>query len=268
MSGNTNTMRIVIIGDSIAEGLGVKNLSYGDQLRAQIEETGSKATLLNLSHTGYQISDSYKLLPVAFSFTPDFVVVAHGITEAIVRPKRKAMRFVPLRWRQKGWLDPRPYYSRRILKRLPQQIESALRWRWKNCLIRSFGGETWTSQTDFSDAVDGFIHALLSQTTAQIILLTQCGLDERFYPGSPASLREYQTIVERIALSHQSSARVHVCDVSQKLEKWDDFFVDRFHPNVMGHRKIAHALFDLIGKASCPGLFLGARFRAFGMNNA
>ena len=248
VSEQNDTMRILIIGDSIAEGLGVQGSSYGDQLRAQLEKAGNEVALLNLSHTGYQISDSYKLLPVAFGFSPNFIIVAHGITEAIKRPKQKAMRFVPPRWRQKGWLDPRPYYSRRLLKRLPQQVESALRWRWKGCLIRSFGGETWTSQPDFSEAVNGLVYAILDHTSAQVILLTQCGLDERFYPGSPASLREYQTIVERIALSYRSTARVHICDVSQKLKKWDDFFVDHFHPNLMGHQKIADSLYDLICK--------------------
>lgn len=239
-------VRILIIGDSIAEGLGVQGSSYGDQLCAQLGEGGSEITLLNLSHTGYQISDSYKLLPVAFEFSPHFVVVAHGITEALVRPRREAMRFVPPRWRQKGWLDPRPYYSRRLLKRLPQQIESAVRWRWKRCLIHLFGGETWTSPPDFKETVNGFIQAMLDQTSAQLILLTQCGLDEKFYPGSPASLREYQTIVKQIALSYRPTSRVHICDVSQQLDRWGDFFVDHFHPNLAGHRKIANALFNLI----------------------
>ncbi len=248
-------MKVAIIGDSIAEGLGVQGCSYGDTLCVLQKKTGTNVDLLNLAHTGYQISDSAHLLPKLYAFAPDLVIIAHGVTEAIIRPNQNAMRFVPPRWRQKGWLDPRPYYSRHWLKRLPQQIESTLRWRWKVCLLKVFGGETWMSETIFSEKLNACLDAILIQTSANIILLTQAGLDEKFYPGSPASLERYCDTIKQIAHSHKSNSRAYLCDISQLLDEWGDFFCDHFHPNREGHNKIANTLHEFINKQSLSATF-------------
>ena len=242
MNNAGTPIRIAIFGDSIAEGLGVEGASYGDLLCAELTAAGRPASLLNLAHTGYQVTDSLRLAEKMVAWDPEIIVVSHGITEALIRPKPKAMRFVPKRWRQKGWLDPRPYFSRKPIKRLYQKLESALRWRWKIVLIKAGGGETWMSQTEYEKSLLRLLEIALGKTSADIILLTPPALDEKFFPGSPQSLRGYQDGLSRARSLLQATKRVSVCDIATDLQQWDDFFDDHFHPNAKGHRKIAAKL--------------------------
>ena len=246
MNSAEKTVKIVVLGDSIAEGLGVKNASYGELLCAELIATGRPASLLNLAHTGYQISDSLKLTEKMIEGNPDIVIISHGITEALIRPKQKAMRFVPRRWRQKGWLDPRPYFSRKPFKRLYQKMESALRWRWKVFLIRVAGGEAWMAQSEFEKNLSELLYIALNKTSAVIILMTPPELDEKFFPGSPQSLQNYRNCLCQTVMTLQETKRVLVCDIANDLEKWGDFFDDHFHPNTKGHAKIAAKLGSFI----------------------
>ena len=247
-------MKIIVVGDSIAEGLGVAGHSYADLLGPYLSrEWGCDVTTQNLAHTGTQITDTLKLIRKIVSAQPDVVVVAHGVTEAIVRPSQRAMRYVPPRWRQKGWLDPRPYFSRRPHKRLSQQIESALRWRLKVFLIKMFGGETWLSPQEYHDALRHFVDALRENTPARIVFLTPPNIDDKFFPGSTESLRSYQEQTENVAVALSETRRVSVCYLESLLEQWSDFFVDHFHPNASGHIKIADALVAVLLTPGVPG---------------
>lgn len=230
-------MRIIVLGDSIAQGLGVKGQAYADLLGNQI---------INLAQSAAQIDYSYSLLPEIAALQPDIVIIAHGITEAIVRPTPAALKLIPKRWRKIGWLDPRPYFSRRFHKRCYQQSESALRWRVKVLLIRCFGGQTLGLPDDFECSLFTMTEALLRQTQAHVILLTHTGIDERFYPKSAASLERYLLCAKSAASRASSPARVSFCNVSGRLDRWSDYFADHFHPNAVGHEKIAKAIRGII----------------------
>ena len=245
MNAPRDGIRIVILGDSIAAGLGVKGACYGDLISEVFIRAGKSVELRNLAHTGFQISDSLLLLPEVKTFAPDFVIIAHGITEAIIRPVPSSMRFIPGRWRQLGWLDPRPFFSRRLWKRIYHQTESSLRWRIKVHLIKTYGGFTLTSADEFQHILSETVEMLLQQTSANIILLTQTGVDERFYPGSLSSLNLYRQCMENI-VSGSRTEKVRLCNVTHLLREWSDYFEDHFHPNVAGHAKIAEAIYAIL----------------------
>lgn len=236
-------MKIIVIGDSIAKGLGVQGKSYGDQLAAALRNRlNQDVALINMAGSAMQISGSRMLLPEIVSHNPDLIVLAHGITEAIVRPLPESLRYVPARWRKAGWLDPRPYFSRRITRRWLQKLESALRWRVKVLLLHLFGGATWKSRSEFEAQMADFVRTILSATTAKVILLTHCGIDERFFPWSSDSLEVYKEVILSLPSKLQAWERVGVCDITQTCSRWDDFFDDHFHPNASGHEKIAAEL--------------------------
>ena len=245
-------MKIVTVGDSIAEGLGVKGCCYSDLLRKRLDERGIATTLLNLAHTGFQISDTRKMLARIIEEEPDVVVVAHGVTEAIMRPAQNAMRYVPKRWQPRGWLDPRPYYSRKLLKRVYQFMESEVRWRLKVFLMARYGSETSMSRASYEHFLQEFIEDLLTSTKAHIILLTPCALDEQYFPLSPRSFQCYQGSTSQVAALFGKTSRVQFCDVSNRLDQWSDYFNDHFHPNVQGHEKIADALQETLRKFYHP----------------
>ena len=238
-------MLIFLLGDSIAAGLGVAGCSYADGIEAKMRQARVEAKVVNLAGTANQLSSSLNRLVEITASQPEYVIIAHGTTEGIVRPAPESLRFVPARWRQIGWLDPRPYFSRRLWKSLYHRAESGIRWRIKVTLIKKYGGHTLTSAEDFERMLTETVDTLLQQTSATIILLTHNGIDERFYPGSLFSLSAYQKSILRVAAENRTE-RVRVCDISHLLCQWSDFFADHFHPNANGHAKIAEALSQVI----------------------
>lgn len=235
-------LTVVVLGDSIAAGIGVRGASYGDLIGNWLKDMDNDVSLVNLSGSAMQVSDSKRLLHHITRANPTCVVIAHGITEAIVRPTSKALKLMPSRWQRAGWMDPRPYYSQRWWKRVGQKIESGIRWRVKVVLMRVGGGVTWTPQREFEDSMADFIDDLLRGTSADVILVSHCGIDERYFPDSLSSLDRYMKSLEN-AVIRSNSNRVHLCNLSNSCDKWGDFFDDHFHPNAGGHLKIARKLY-------------------------
>jgi hypothetical protein len=157
------------------------------------------------------------------------------------------MRWVPPRWRTKGWLDPRPYFSRQWLKGLYQQTESAIRWRYRNLLLRAFGGTPATPPADFERGVRAVVDVILRQTDAAVLLLTPAGINGRYYPGTPASMNACAAACHAVAGEHTGTGRVAVADTSGLLDRRSDFLADGFHPNREGHRKLAALVEERIG---------------------
>lgn len=225
-------MKIVLAGDSIAAGLGVKDRSYGDLLAKELQ-----AEFTNFAESAKPVKETFENLSLIIDLDPDYVILAHGITEAIVRPRQDSLKYLPKRWRKPGWMDPVPYFSRRLVKRFLQKCESAVRWRIKNLFISFFGSVTFMSEQEYRACLERTVQTIKEQTSSKIILLSHSGIDERFYPGSHESLETFK----RITKSLEDDRTVFI-NVSDKLEKWGDYFADHFHPNASGHAKIGEEL--------------------------
>ncbi|QCT04082.1 hypothetical protein E6C60_3371 [Paenibacillus algicola] len=244
-------MRIIFLGGSITEGLGVarSGKTYANLLKFKMSvKCSQKIEILNFGASAMQINESrMKYESKILELKPELIVFAHGNTEAVVREQRKFLRYLPRRWRRPGWMDPRPYYSTRRLRRWLEKLESGLRWRVKVSIIRIFGGKQWMGVEDFKRHTMEFVQAILKYSPdTKIILLTPGDIEERYFPGSPESMKLYREAIHDVYKSFKSSGRLFMCDSSVKLHKWDDYFMDRFHPNELGHDKIAEALMDTI----------------------
>lgn len=231
-------MKISILGDSIAAGLGVKGESYSDLIRCHLTKNHEDVEIYNYAGSAMQLVDSRKLISTIVDNECDFIIIAHGITEAIVRPKEKFLKFVPKRWRKAGWLDPRPYYSRQRLKRLGQYIESSIRWRIKVFLVILTGGITWGSRRQFKNDLNLSINEILQDNISQVLLLSHSGIDEKYFPGSLISLNDYKNDISNL-VENFNTHRVKLLDISNICNEWGDYLEDNFHPNKEGHRKIA-----------------------------
>lgn len=244
-------MLIVFLGDSITEGLGVmrSKSSFANLLQMKLKSSCSQPVeIINFGASAMQINESRKKYEKKIlDLEPDIIVFAHGNTESVVREKKKYLRFLPKRWRRPGWMDPRPYYSTRTYRRWLEKLESGIRWRVKVTLINIFGGEQWMSLTEFRQQITDFVMTNLNHSAkTKIIFLTPGDIEEKYFPGSPESMKKYSQVMKDIYEHTKSSNRVFMCDSSQCLHQWNDYFYDRFHPNEAGHDKIAEALLDTI----------------------
>lgn len=237
-------MRIVIWGDSIAYGLGAKGEAYGNLIQAKMKSQYNME-VHNFAQSKFQLSDSIQFIEDTIALDPDLVIIAHGTTEAIVRPKKKDLKHMPIRW-QNSQMDPRTYYSHRVWKRLVGRMDSAIRWRVKNFLIRHFGNETWCTKEYFSDISSSVVDQLLEKTHAGIVLLSHYGIDERYFPHSLESLNDFSDLVKKVASKH---TRTVYCDVRLTCSQWSDYLDDHFHPNAKGHEKIANEILKMISES-------------------
>lgn len=190
------------------------------------------ARLVDYSNTGWTVAQSleaYQSSPVE----PSFAVIAHGVTEPIVRPRVDGLP-LPRRWKRTGWMDPRPYYSRRRRRRLVERIESGIRWRLKNLLIRVRGGYQFMGLDDYISSLSSLTERLAA-AGATVVIVGPPAIDDQFFPGASREMSRYAAKAATIAAAR-------FVELRGDLDEWDDFFDDHFHPNAAGHAKIAALL--------------------------
>jgi lysophospholipase L1-like esterase len=217
---------IALFGDSIANGFGIRGRPYGQQVA---DALGLR--LLDLSASARQITQWRDLL--TDDFRPDVAIIAHGITEAIVRPTPAQLRRLPRRWRAPGEMDPRAYYSSRLSRRVLERGESALRWRVRVALIRTGRTHRLTDPDVYEDALRQLVSELEGRGT-RVVILGPPDLDEKFYPGTPASFMQYMEAARRVG--------GEFVPLSGRLDRWADYCPDRLHPNQAGHTRVGRIL--------------------------
>jgi lysophospholipase L1-like esterase len=230
--------QLAVFGDSTIAGLGVRGGAYGALLARRLG-------LEYVSHAnpGAIVGDSFPMLEDAGSY--EVVLVSHGGIEGLVRPTERSLRWMPPRWRRNGWMDPRAYFPSSRLRALPKRIESAVRWRVKVMLIRLFGGRTLIGLGEFAPLLEEFVQGLKARGVPTIVLMGPVCPDERFYPGSQASLDGYNAAIAAIARNEG----VHFVRAGSELRQWDDYFRDHLHATAGGHERIAAKLEGVVADA-------------------
>lgn len=234
------TIRILLLGDYFAAGLGT-TLPYIELIKSHFSQHGV-VEILNLSASAKMITESSKKIDDLVVFDPDLVILAHGITEAVIRQSGGALAWMPPRWRRPGWMDPRPYFSQRPVKRFVQRLESALRWRVKVLLVRHFARTRWMSPVQYGKGLCHLVDAIHSHTKAFVVLVSHPGIDDRYFPGSGVTLDRFWSVALNVAKAAERPDRLETLDVRQSCDRWSDFFADHFHPNLRGHEKIARSV--------------------------
>lgn len=222
-------MRIVAIGDSVAEGLGAMGRPYPVLVAEHFN-----AELTNLARTGSQLVDVEKYIPSVAD--ADIVLLQVGGASGMYRPVDDAIRFFPKRWRLPGAMDPRPYFSTRRWKRAAQKLESGARWRMKVALMRFVETERWTPPEVYEEELNTYLAAIKEAGDPDVIIVGIAGIDDRYFPGSEASRIEYDSIGREVGARHGSE----FVDLRGVCHEWGDFLADHAHPNVHGHERIAN----------------------------
>ena len=221
------TASFALFGDSIANGMGSQGKSYGWIVSSQLHWK-----FYDFTGSALPVTESLGLLK-ASTISPDTAIIAHGITEAIPRPKPQILRFVPKRWRRTGWMDARPYFSRSRHKRIIQKTESGIRWRLRNVLIRLGGAHVMLSLADYEAALIELVDELQARGS-RVILIGPPDIDERFFPGAQSSEKLYAQVGLNLG--------IEAISLSGILDFGSDYLADGFHPNEQGHQKIARLI--------------------------
>jgi len=224
---------LLLFGDSIAAGFGLRGPSYGKILAADFG-----LELVDLSATARNVQESITLLSQQLN-VPAIAVVAHSAAEGMLRPKPETLRFLPRRYRKLGWLDPAPYFSQSVIRGTLQRIESAMRWRLKAALMRFFGAQPLVSKEIYLQSMNELINGCIQLGALHVVVLGPLKFDERYYPGSSKSTQDYfDTLISGIG----DSDKIIFMQLEQQLEFEDSFFADNLHPNELGHSRIAEFL--------------------------
>lgn len=230
--GTENRGTLAVFGDSIANGLGVAEKRFP----VLLAETWNME-LADFTGSALPVTESLIRFRES-AVVPSIALIAHGATEAIIRPPESCLRFLPRRWRRMGWMDPRPYYSRRWRRAITERAESAVRWRVKNMLIKLYGEYQLLPSDEFVISIELLVNELENRGTSVIAIIEPPDLDRRYFPGSSEAEVEYFRRVLRPG--------VETITLKGQLDKWGDFLADRFHPNEDGHRRIAEIVKNYI----------------------
>lgn len=205
---------------------------------------GTPWHLTDLSASARILTESHSLIAGKPRVDPDLAIIHHGITEAIIRPSPRALRYLPPRWRKPGWMDPRPYFSVRPIRRLLQVIESGLRWRTKVAMIRAGASMRYLSPQTYAEGLTGLLTDLTESHSSLVIIISHCGISERHFPGSTESLEAFYRATIQAVQTHPHCHQVAIVDVRDLASDTTLMLADGFHPSAAGHRVIANRAFS------------------------
>lgn len=242
--------KILILGDSISQGIGSKKRNYTNRLQKLL---GENYQIKNFAYTGTTIKYPLLKLQEIINYNPDIILIMYGNVDAQLRPNLDNIsslksKVIPTRYKMNGMLDPRPFYSRKFYRLLPDRFDNLLRKIIRWYIIKTEGLCQWVELDDFQYNYQELLNGL-KDSKPKIFLISTIKLDEKYYKGSSEQYVVYNKKIKYLA-------EVNGCeyiDLFSYVEKllidysWNDIFnFDHYHPNQLGYEFIAEFLADHI----------------------
>ena len=237
--GMNCNVKIVVFGDSISEGIGKRKVNYCDPLQERLRMQSLDLEITNYAYTGTTLL--YLRDKLSDIEPAQVAVIGYGNVDAMLRPnqehKPNYYQYIPQRYKRNGMLNPRPYFSSRWYKAIPQHIDSWIRWHLNKTLLALQGSTTWVAIDVFERTYRACIADLRSKGCSAIVLLSTVRVNDRFFPGTNEMYQRFNEVIHCVAKDHGCC----FIDLYNLLQP-DDFYEDGFHPNPQGYRKIADAI--------------------------
>lgn len=238
------TKRVVLIGDSITQGLGSKKINFTGELQSLL---GDEFYVDNMALTGTTIEYAKTIVQAILDKKPDAVVIIYGSVDAQIRPNRKGYVFshIPGRFQKSGMLMPRPFYSHSWYKKIGQKIDNGMRWIFSKLIYCIDGTEQWVDLEVFKEIYREVVLAFLEEKI-KVVICSTVFIDEKKFHGSLMQYKYFNEELQKMAQEFQ----VKYVDLFSLLEKavqtdggWKKFYCDdHFHPNAGGYKIIARTL--------------------------
>ena len=242
-------MKVVLLGDSITQGLGSWRINFTDELKKSLSQDD---IVENLALTGTVIDYVKTILPQIVEARPDYAVILYGNVDAMLKPSRtgKIFKKLPHRFTMNNgsMLLPRPFYSAKWHKNIGQHLENGMRTILRNLIFKVDGTEQWMPLEQFQKHYIDVCSALCNEGIKPIICSTVF-IDDRMFPGSEKEYLQYN----KWMLDYAENKGFKYIDLFTSLKDsvrhdgWPQYYnCDHFHPNENGYliiaKEIARAL--------------------------
>ena len=234
-------MNIILLGDSITQGLGSKKINFTKEL----QRYRMNDAITNFALTGTTILYVQEKMQDILQESPDVVIIIYGNVDAQLKPSRngKIFKNLPKRF---GHLDgsrilPRPYYSQIWYKNLGQHIENIIRSFFRNLIYFVDGAEQWVSIDEFKRVYET-VWCLFRAANIRVLCCSSVFIDDKLFPGSNAQYMQYNDLIKHIAdeigCGYLDLHSVFETEVTQ--QGWNSVYnFDHFHPNGKGYEYMA-----------------------------
>ena len=246
-------MKIVLLGDSITQGIGRLQINYSSKLYELLKTDykDEKIKIHNLALTGTTVKYAMSLLETIDQINPDIVIIMYGTVDLQVRPNMETNRFgmlslTPGRYKNiKGMLNPRPFISNRRGKRFLDRIDNIYRWIWKRVVVMTQGTMQYSDLNTFKIEYLQLLDALKKY---KIIVCSTIYLDAKIY--TKRSLLNYEAANNFLESAHEfyvdlySKQRDYV-----SVNGWKSlYYDDHCHPNESGYASLAQELTKTVAR--------------------
>lgn len=239
--------RVVLLGDSITQGLGSKKINFTEELQHIL---GENYFVENRALTGTTVHYAEKILPEIIKIKPEFVIIVYGNVDAQIRPNRNGYIFkhIPKRFQKNGMLMPRPFYSHRRNKRVGQKIENVMRHLCSSLIYAIDGSEQWVNIEEFSNIYSRIVQDLWS-AGIKVIACSTVFIDEKVFPGSLAQYEAFNAQIKKTVLYEKGEYidLFFLLKTAVEKEGWNKIYCyDHFHPNEGGYKIIASKIAEKV----------------------
>lgn len=237
-------MKVIILGDSISEGIGSKKVNYCKILESRLPNLNFS----NLALTGTTITYCQTIMKDVLDIKPDIVIMFYGNVDALPRVKENTFVYkcIPKRYKGLGMMDPRALYTSRKKKRFIQKIDSFIRYKMKNTIIKYQGYTQWTPAKEFKEKYDQIL-SIFKKNGINVITISNVPISEKYFNHANLEYKNYNHIIEGLSNKYE----YEYINLYKELSGYklnEVFLHDLYHPNKYGYEIISDLITEKILK--------------------
>ena len=242
-------IEITLLGDSITQGIGSRQINYEELLKEYLSERGVESHITNLALTGTTVEYALKQIYKIQEINPDYIIIMYGSVDLQLRPNMETNRWgilslTPKRYKNiKGMLNPRPFMSSRKSRYILDYADNLYRRIWKKVVVATQGVMQYLSEEQFEQT---YTKLLCELQKYKVVCSSTMFVDDKIY--TKKTIQNYETANDFLENLKNNSPNVigyvDLYNMQKKIvaetKSYDGIFCkDHFHTNQKGYERIA-----------------------------